>query len=172
MISLRCNRSKCDKIAMQQARIKRIYVDSSVVGGAFNQKFLEQTAPFWHAVQAGEIVVIFSDVLQNEVDRAPKCVQEFLESLPESQIERVVSTDESDRLAERYISENVVGPTSLDDCRHIALATIHRADWLVSWNFKHIVNVKRIQGYNGVNLLLGYQPLEIRIPYEVINDEI
>jgi predicted nucleic acid-binding protein len=152
-------------------RKRRIYVDGCAVGGAFNQKYAEQTKPFWDAVQRGEIIVIASDVLDKELQRAPERARVFVDSLPESQVERVVSTDESDDLAERYIAEDVVGKSSLDDCRHIALATIHRADVLVSWNFKHIVNVDRIQGYNGVNMKLGYPYIEIRTPYEVIHDE-
>ena len=52
------------------------------------------------------------------------------------------------------------------DCIHIALATIFHADYLVSWNFKHIVNVNRIRGYNSVNIKRGYKELEIRSPRE------
>jgi len=51
------------------------------------------------------------------------------------------------------------------------LATINRADVLISWNFKHIVNLKRIHGYNAVNLKLGYPILEIRSPKEIIDYE-
>jgi hypothetical protein len=152
-------------------RVKRVYVDGCAVGGAFNQTFALQTRPFWDAVQRGEIIVILSDVLDRELQKAPERAREFVDGLPKVQVERVVSTNESDDLAERYIAENVVGESSLDDCRHIALATIHHADVLVSWNFKHIVNIDRIQGYNGVNLKLGYQQIEIRTPYEVIHDE-
>jgi hypothetical protein len=71
-------------------------------------------------------------------------------------------------IAEQYIVKKVVGQTSRDDCRHTAIATISRVDVLVSWNFKHIVNVNRISGYNGVNMLLGYSQIEIRTPIEVI----
>ena len=150
--------------------IKRVYVDGCAVGGLFNQ-YADQTEPFWKAVQNGEIIIIVSDVLEGEVVRAPQVVRDFFNSLLESQIERVVSTDDSDTLAKQYIAENVVGPTSLDDCKHIALATIHHADVLVSWNFKHIVNVTRIKGYNGVNMKQGHSQIEIRTPYEVIHDE-
>ena len=75
------------------------------------------------------------------------------------------------QLADKYITENVVGKTSLDDCRHIALATINRVDVLASWNFKHIVNLARIKGYNGINLKNGYHTLEIRNPKELIDYE-
>jgi len=75
------------------------------------------------------------------------------------------------RILRVYIAEKVVGKTSLDDCLHIALATIHKADYLVSWNFKHIVNVERIRGYNSVNIKLGYSIIDIRSPREFIKYE-
>ncbi len=80
-------------------------------------------------------------------------------------------TEEAADLANRYITENVVGKTSLTDCRHIALATLSRADVLASWNFKHIVNLQRIKGYNSVNLRLGCQLLEIRSPKDLVTYE-
>jgi hypothetical protein len=68
-----------------------------------------------------------------------------------------------------FPSQKLVGQTSLEDCRHIALATIYRVDVLASWNFKHIVNLDRIKGYNSVNLKLGYPMIEIRSPKDLIN---
>ena len=65
-----------------------------------------------------------------------------------------------------YISEKVVGRTSFTDCLHIAIATANRADFLFSWNFKHIVNIERIRGYNSTNIKKGYKELEIRSPRE------
>ena len=67
-----------------------------------------------------------------------------------------------------YIEEKVVGQTSFADCLHIALATINRADYLISWNFKHIVNVQRIRGYNSINIRRGYKELEIRSPRDFV----
>jgi len=155
-------------------RIKRVYVDTSVVGAVADEEVRRlQTKPFWDAVQRGEIVIIVSDVLKNELVGAPQRVRDFFGSLPESQIEQVVSTEESNRLAAQYIAENVVGQSSLTDCRHVALATITRADVLVSWNCTHIANIERGKGYNSVNEKLGYPRIAIRTPYpyEVLNDE-
>ena len=153
-------------------RIKRVYVDASVVYGALTQRFAKETKPFWDAVMGGRVRVILSDVLEQEINRSPAHVRKFYHELPESQIERIVSTEESNRLAAQYVAENVVGKSSLDDCRHIALATFANADVLVSWNFKHIVNVDRIYGYHSVNVKHGYPQINIRTPYEVIYDDI
>jgi hypothetical protein len=78
---------------------------------------------------------------------------------------------DASKLADTYISEKVVGKTSLEDCRHIALATIYRVDVLASWNFKHIVNLDRIKGYNSVNYRLGYPMIEIRSPKDLLHYE-
>jgi len=86
-------------------------------------------------------------------------------------IERVNLTDEVKELAEMYINEKVVGKTSRADCQHIALSTIYKVDVLASWNFKHIVNLERIRGYNSINFREGYQMTEIRTPKEIFNYE-
>jgi hypothetical protein len=69
-------------------------------------------------------------------------------------------------LASAYVTAKVVGKTSFADCLHIAIATINHADFLISWNFKHIVNIQRISGFNSINIKNGYRQLEIRSPRE------
>jgi hypothetical protein len=84
-------------------------------------------------------------------------------------LEEVTFDAEASELAQRYLAAGVIGAPHLADARHIATATIKRVDVLVSWNFKHIVNLDRIHGYNSVNLRLGYAILEIRSPQEVLS---
>ena len=88
-----------------------------------------------------------------------------------NKFERIKLCQESIVLANEYIKHKVVGISSLEDCRHIAMATFHKVDYVVSWNFKHIVNIDRIIGYNSVNLKLGYPVLEIRPPNQIIDYE-
>ena len=111
---------------------------------------------------------MFSDLTETELFAAPEKVKEHFRSLPKEMVERVVVTDEIPALASKYIAEKVVGPTSFDDCVHIASATTYKADVLVSWNFKHIVNVYRIRGYNAINIRSNYQSLKIRSPKEIL----
>jgi hypothetical protein len=106
--------------------------------------------------------------LDLELTKAPKQVKELLFKYSPEMFERVELTIEAIQLADTYIGEKVVGRTSLEDCRHIAIATINKVDVLASWNFKHIVNLDRIKGYNSVNLRLGYSMIEIRSPKDLI----
>ncbi len=118
-----------------------------------------------------EIVFVVSDLLDLELIDAPERVRLLLQKYTPDNFERILLTDEALKLAENYIAEKVAGKTSIEDCRHIALASIHKVDVLASWNFKHIVNFDRIRGYNSVNLKLGYALLEIRSPKDLIRYE-
>ncbi|WP_299286281.1 PIN domain protein [uncultured Mucilaginibacter sp.] len=149
--------------------VKRVYIDTSVMGGRFDKEFSAATIPFFEAVEQESFKIIISDLLKAELLRAPKQVKDFLETIPSQQIEWVKLTEEAANLANQYIQAKVVGQTSRADCQHIAMATIAKADVLVSWNFKHIVNLDKIRGYNGINYQLGYNMIEIRTPKEIIN---
>jgi predicted nucleic acid-binding protein len=148
---------------------QRIYIDTSVIGGYFDEEFKEATTALFRRLENGEIIFVVSDLLDLELINAPKKVRELLYNYSADKFLRVELTEEAIKLADNYISEKVVGKTSLEDCRHIALATINKVDVLSSWNFKHIVNLDRIKGYNSVNLRLGYQMIEIRSPKDLIN---
>ena len=76
-------------------------------------------------------------------------------------------TLEATILADKYIEAKVVGKTSKADCQHIAMATLNKADILISWSFKHIVNLDRIRGYNEINYQNGYNMIEIRTLKEI-----
>jgi predicted nucleic acid-binding protein len=147
---------------------QRIYIDTSIVGGFFDIEFEKETKLLFQRLENKEIIFVISDLLREELKDAPEWVRNLLNNYDENSLEKVILTDEARELAEKYVAENVVGKTSLDDCRHIALATINKVDVLVSWNFRHIVNLTRIKGYNAVNLKNDYQILEIRNPKDLV----
>ena len=149
-------------------RIRRIYVDASVIYGAPAKEFSQDSKRFWEAFRNGEFILIVSDVLDKEIERAPQSVRRRFDALPETQIERVVSTKQSDDLAEQYIVEKVVGESNLDDCLHISLAMIAKADALISWNFQHMIY--RRAGYNDVNEKLKYTRIAIQTPKKFMED--
>ncbi len=151
--------------------MQRFYFDTSVFGGAFDKEFEKITMQLFERVKLGQVACMFSDLTETELLNAPENVKEHFKNLPKENVEKVIVTDEILTLATKYIAEKVVGPTSLDDCIHIAAATIYKADILISWNFKHIVNVYRIRGYNSINIRSNYHSLEIRSPKEILEYE-
>ena len=150
---------------------QRFYFDTSVFGGVYDVEFEEDSIQLFEKVKLRQIICVYSDLTEGELFEAPEKVRTFFRDLKKEHIEIVSVNDEAINLARKYIDERVVGETSFDDCVHIALATIHKVDILVSWNFKHIVNIYRIRGYNSVNLSCGYQTLEIRSPKDIIGYE-
>jgi len=151
--------------------IQRFYFDTSVFGGVFDTEFEEETILLFEKVKLGKIKCVYSDLTVTELTKAPAQVKEFFNGIDDNHKELIHITPEAFQLALTYVAENVVGKTSLDDCIHIAVATLSKVDILVSWNFKHIVNVYRIRGFNSVNLRLGYTTLEIRSPKEIVGNE-
>jgi len=119
----------------------------------------------------GDLKLVLSELTLRELEPAPALVRAVLGSVPEAHIEVVGLTPAADELARRYLAEGILRANMLADAQHIAMATIARVDALVSWNFRHIVNLPRIHGYHGVNAKLGYPTIEIRSPREVLADE-
>ena len=150
---------------------QRFYFDTSIFGGIYDIEFEEETLQLFERVKLGKVICLYSDLTETELLKAPENVKTFFTNLPKEQTERLIINTEIIELASKYTEENVVGKTSFDDCLHIATATINKADILVSWNFKHIVNVYRIRGYNSINLRMNYTSLEIRSPKEILEYE-
>lgn len=89
----------------------------------------------------------------------------------EAGAERIIESDRSLELARKYISEGILSENYEADARHIAVATVHGVDLLVSWNFRHIVHYERIRRFNAVNLLMGYNAIQIHSPMEVAGED-
>ncbi len=149
----------------------RIYVDTSVIGGCFDDEFKTYSNLLFEEFISGKKKIIISDIMLFELEGAPENVREVLNRISGDNVEYVFLSEESIALADSYLKGGVIAESSLSYARHIAIATVERVAVLVSWNFKHIVNLNRIHLINSVNLKLGYPILEIRSPLEVIYEE-
>ncbi len=149
----------------------RIYTDTSVLGGCEDEEFAEYSIRLMESFVRGERVLVLSSLTVQELTAAPLAVRRRLASVPEVNIETLPLDAEATELAEAYIATGVITGKMRADAQHIAIATVARVDVLVSWNFKHIVNLQRIHGDNSVNLRQGYPMIEIRTPREVLSDE-
>jgi len=148
---------------------RRIYTDTSVIGGCLDAEFRQASVELLGLFQSGKAVIVLSDLTRLELEAAPLAVRQVLREVAEANREYVELTEEASELANRYIEEGVLNRSKHVDAQHIAIATLARVDVLVSWNFRHIVNLDRIRGYNSVNMRYGYPLIEIRTPREVIS---
>ncbi|ELS45929.1 hypothetical protein C789_4261 [Microcystis aeruginosa FACHB-905 = DIANCHI905] len=123
------------------------------------------------AIKQEKFILLMSDIIISELINASQSVKDILLSIPQRVIEVVKITPEVLQLRDAYINEGVVTSKSINDATHVAAATIARADAIISWNFKHIVRLDKMKGYNQINLLNGYGILTIISPLEVTIDE-
>jgi hypothetical protein len=149
----------------------RVYVDTSVIGGCLEDEFREWSLRLIDEFKQGRKRMVLSAITARELEQAPSDVQSILVGFPAGMVEIFDLTPESIALADAYIQEGAVGPGCVVDAQHIAVATLARVDVVVSWNFKHIVNLRRIRLYNAVNLKLGHALIDIRTPREVLDAE-
>jgi hypothetical protein len=149
----------------------RVYADTSVYGGCFDEEFARESQAFFEAVRTGRFTLVVSPTVLAELQRAPEQVRRILAGLPPHALEMIDFSDDIRLLREAYLSANVLGAEHQADAEHIASASVAEVDFVVSWNFKHIVQFEKIAGYQAVNLLNGYREIRIYSPKEVVANE-
>ncbi len=149
----------------------RLYFDTSVLGALTDReerRRLALTRALLQDVAAGIHVGILSNIVREELAEAPTTVrQAILDELRAIGFEAAAEDAESRELFREYANMRIVPVRYQDDLRHVAVATVVRADALVSWNFRHLVNVKTRRAVHAVNVRLGYPMIEIVSPEEV-----
>ena len=152
--------------------VVRVYADSSVYGGAFDEEFSGPSRRFFDQVRSGRFELVISPIVADELTGAPADVRShFEEFLALSGVSIVPVSAAAIRLQQAYLGAGIVAPRWETDALHVAVATVAACRIIVSWNFKHIVHFQKIPQYVGVNLASGYQPIGIHTPQEVVLDE-
>ena len=151
----------------------KIYLDTSVIShldAPDTPDRQEDTRKLWSSIQAGEFEVFLSPVVIFEVGKCSEPKHSILlDYLGAIQYTELQETDEVLELANRYLDAGILRQKSYDDCQHIAYACVYNCDMVISWNFKHLVNVKTISGVKSVNALAGYREMPIYTPTMLIS---
>ena len=150
-------------------RVQRVYIETSVVGGCFDEEFAPWSNGLMKDFRLGNFRPVLSETVAAEIRPAPEEVREKYTEIESWNPEFAELTDEVRALAEAYTEREIISPQYANDGLHIALATVAEADILTSWNFRHIVHFDKIRRFNAVNRESGYKPIEIYSPREVTN---
>jgi predicted nucleic acid-binding protein len=145
----------------------RVYADTSVIGGVFDEEFAEASRAFFEQVRSGRFRLVTSAVVVKEIEAAPKAVQDFFDEFAVD-AEVVEVTEEVLRLQQAYLDAGILSPQWSADALHVALAAVSRCSVIVSWNFQHIVHFRKIPLYTAITTVHGYAGLSIHSPAEVI----
>jgi predicted nucleic acid-binding protein len=149
-------------------RIQTLYLDTSVIGGYFDDEFKDATQELWRQMKEGRFLFVTSVITSQEISTAPERVRDHYNNTFNRSEMILGLSNEMEDLSDAYLRQGVVSLKYEDDANHVAACTVARIDYLVSWNFKHLVNVEREKGFNAVNLLQGYLPIRIVNPLELI----
>jgi predicted nucleic acid-binding protein len=152
-----------------------VYVDTSVWNAAFDEhvpNIKAQTVRFFERLRDRTSAHPFlSDVVLQELGNAPSArVGPLAGLIRRVHPTRIELAEEAAALADAYISHGVLREGHLVDARHVAIATVAGLDAIVSWNYRHLVNRRRREAFNGVNAIQGYRSIEIISPPEVFDE--
>ena len=147
--------------------IPRIYADTSVFGGFYDEEFRDTSRTFFDQVREGRFSLVTSALVQEEIGPAPPDVQRLFSDM--LQFMEVADINQSALdLRDAYLEAGIVSAKWAEDALHVAIATVASCTMIVSWNFKHIVHYDKISLYNAVNILQRQKPISIFSPLEVI----
>ena len=151
---------------------QRIYLDTSVISHLNQQDApdkMEDTLLLWEEIKQGVYDTYLSQITMDEIDAnvEPKRTT-LLSYLAEIEYTFVELDPEIDAYANRLINDGILTMKSHDDCLHIASAVVSNCDMLLSWNFKHILRVKTVNGVRSISAILGYKGIDIIPPSMVV----
>jgi len=140
----------------------KVYLDTSVPSAYYDNRQPERqkmTKDFWPMLKDYEVSV--SDVTIGELKRHKdeRIKENMLNLIKDYDV--LKSSPESEALAKAYVENGIIKERFKEDADHIAIATIAEVDYLISWNFGHLVNVKTRERVKALNILKGYKPIEI-----------
>jgi predicted nucleic acid-binding protein len=133
---------------------------------------MQDTLTLMKEIKEGKFEIIFSDVCFEEIDRCLEPKRQYmLDCLEEIEYKRVKINDTIKEIADHIIDLGILAESSRDDCLHIGVAIYSQCDYLVSWNFKHLVKGRTIKGVRIVTNQLGYDCIDIVSPTMLIEME-
>ena len=154
----------------------KIYLDTSVINFLFADDVPELkkvTEEFFGLVKAGkDFDVYISDVVINEISKTNDAVKrhKLLSIIEGYKIIKLPGDKDAEisKLAEIYLDKGIIPKVKIEDALHIAYAVVFEMDVLLSWNFKHLANIKKEKYVLLANMENGYNyPIRIVTPMEV-----
>ncbi len=148
----------------------RAYADTTVFGGIVDVEFEAASRAFFEEVKSGKFALVVTAPLDEEIATAPLEVQALYAQM-KTYAETVDITAEAQALRKAYLDAGILAAKSAADALHVAVATVNDCELIVSWNFRHIVRFSKIQRFNAINALYGYNSVAIHSPPEVTNEK-
>ena len=157
---------------------RRVYIETTIPSFYFERRTeaemvvrREWTREWWSAATSGghlELVTseaVLEELARGQFESREDCLR-LLEGLP--LIELVPAVGE---VVESYISYKLMPRDPVGDALHLALASYHRCDFLVTWNCRHLANANKFDHIRRVNTLLGLFVPTLVTPLELLGED-
>ena len=153
-------------------RKSKIYIETSVISHLYAPDVpdkMAETLQLWNEIKSGIYNIYISDVVIAEVERNSEdkrnCLTRYLSEIEYTNIS---INEEIRKYADELIRLGILSGKHISDCLHIGAAVVYDCDMLLSWNFRHMVKVKTINGIKSVSSLFGYKEMGIYPPSMII----
>jgi predicted nucleic acid-binding protein len=159
---------------------KKLYIETSVWNQLEHKDrpdWKETAELFFENIKTGLYEAYISSVVVDEISVTPdkKLQTKLIEHINRIDPVMLEFDREALALAEEYIASEFAGTNSsqvYNDCRHVAVATINDIKHIVSFNCRHLVNDRRIDGFNAINIHKGYDlVVDISTPHKFVVKE-
>ena len=153
----------------------KVYLDTSVISYLSQEdapERMEDTLKLWKDFVNGKYEIYLSQVTIDEIEKCSEPKRSMLyDYLSDIEYTKLEINEEIVELAQKIIDMGILKPKSYDDCQHIAAAVVNACDCIISWNFRHIVNIKTIRGVRAITNLEGYKGIDIINPSVLLESE-
>ncbi|MFG6324281.1 MAG: type II toxin-antitoxin system VapC family toxin [Lachnospiraceae bacterium] len=153
----------------------KVYLDTSVISYLSQEdapERMKDTLELWKDFVNGKYDIYLSQVTLDEIEKCSEPKRNVLyDYLSDIEYTKLEINAEILELAQKIIDMGILTPKSYDDCQHIAAAVVNACDCIISWNFKHIVNIKTIRGIRAITNLEGYKGIDIINPSVLLESE-
>ena len=156
--------------------IESLYLDTSIIGyltirpstnliTASNSVITQN----WWDTRRENFTLYISEVVLEELARGDQEIAikrlDLIRELPLLALNEAV-----EELAQQFLTKSNLPPKASDDALHIALATVYKVDYLLTWNCKHIANAQIQKKLSQISIQSGYELPTICTPYELMGD--
>ena len=148
-----------------------LYLETSVVGA-----YLDNGEPFrrdltirWWEHEMPDYRAVVSPLVERELERLAEPHRSSYLKLIAS-LEQVELTEEATILAEGYVARGIFHRKFIADALHVAIASVHKVDYLVTWNFGHLANVRRQARIKLFNTAAGFYVPMIVTPEFLVSE--
>lgn len=155
--------------------IKKIYLDTSIIShldAPDAPDKMRDTLKLWDYINDGKYAIVLSNVTIDEINECAEPKRTYMLNLIKKVKYSYIDENEQCKiLVNEYLKYGVLSEKSINDLRHVSLAVILNCDYILSWNFKHLVNIRTIDKIQGINKLIGYKDINIIPPTMLIEED-